>query len=489
MGAMPATGAYGADGAGAFPATTAYRALRAAGGAVQEPARGVGNWPYSERHVQCAWYDPRHRPQPLVSEHGETLWVDDPGIWNQEAGPDFLGAVVRVGPGERRIRGDVEVHVHPAGWNQHAHLADPRYREVRIHVTWFPGALPAADLPPGAIQVSLARAHEGNPRFSLEAIDPTAYPYAARATAPPCAAVLHDWHPDRKAALLDAAGQERMRLKAQRMALRIRQVGEDQALYEEFLAALGYKHNKAAGRRLAALAPQAELRDCAEDDPLVAYAILLGVAGLLPPDPRPDWDPETRRFVRRTWDAWWRFAAPWDGRRLGPGDWRLAGLRPANHPRRRLMAAARLFTAGEGLARRWSATADPDAAAETLTALSDPYWDRRLRLGGRRQNGRVALLGRGRIDAVLLNLFVPFRAAISPGADVSRWLRDLPIEEDNVIIRRTAHCLFGPDHPPSLYRTGLRRQGLIQIFQDFCLNDRSRCTSCPLPRALRENAR
>ncbi len=80
---------------------------------------------------------------------------------------------------------------------------------------------------------------------------------------------------------------------------------------------------------------------------------------------------------------------------------------------------------------------------------------------------------------------IPFLAATGHAGILAREvLRRLPPEEDNHIIRRTAHALLGPDHNPALYHTGLRQQGLIQIFHDFCLNDRSGCQRCPLPTLL-----
>jgi hypothetical protein len=63
-------------------------------------------------------------------------------------------------------------------------------------------------------------------------------------------------------------------------------------------------------------------------------------------------------------------------------------------------------------------------------------------------------------------------------------LHHLPPEDDNRFIRHTAHSLFGHDHNPALYRTGLRQQGLLQLFHDFCLNSRECCGACTLPRAL-----
>ena len=43
------------------------------------------------------------------------------------------------------------------------------------------------------------------------------------------------------------------------------------------------------------------------------------------------------------------------------------------------------------------------------------------------------------------------------------------VQDVNSLMRQTAHALFGPDHPPSLYRDTLRRQGLMQVFYDYAL--------------------
>jgi len=52
------------------------------------------------------------------------------------------------------------------------------------------------------------------------------------------------------------------------------------------------------------------------------------------------------------------------------------------------------------------------------------------------------------------------------------------------LIKQTALRLFGQDHTPRLYRSGLRRQGLLQIHHDYCLGDRSLCAACPFPKTL-----
>ena len=124
--------------------------------AVREaPARYHAAFHWTERHLQCVWFDERLRPARLVTRDGETVSVDSPGHWNLEAGPDFLNATLLIQPGARQLRGDVEIHVHPSDWDAHSHSADPAYAHVAAHVTWFSGPAPRT-LPPGVCPLALA---------------------------------------------------------------------------------------------------------------------------------------------------------------------------------------------------------------------------------------------------------------------------------------------------------------------------------------------
>ena len=475
-----------------FP-RAAWYAGAGAGGRWRESGARARLFPWSERHLQIVWHDNALRPGRLATADGEPVEIEDPGAWNLEAGPDFLGAAVRVGAERRRLAGDVEVHIHPSAWSAHGHGADPRYRRVRLHVTFFPGRLPADALPPGAVQIALRDALAADPAFSFDNLDLTAYPYALRAPAPPCRLELLHWSGPAKQTVLDAAGEERLRRKAERMALLIAERGRAEAVYEETLAALGYKQNRAPFRRLARALPCAELRERAAGDPAAAFALLAGTAGLLPDTADPRWDAETASFFRTVWRAWWRQAADLGPRALPRPAWQLAGVRPANHPLRRLMAAAVLFGGARTPDEDWIEEAQrrPARCLErvvgSLVSLRGPYFDRRAVFGGRA--GRpAALVGRERAEALAVNVFAPLLAAAGEAGALRQGLLDaLPSEADNAILRLAALNVLGPDHPPSLCRGGLRRQGLLQIFHDFCLNDRSRCAACPFPGHLRRH--
>ena len=424
-----------------FPRAARYRDGSVPDG-VRESTAPFRHFPWRERHLQCLWVDERLRPKKLKTSGGEPVVVEHPGDWNLEAGPDFLNAVLRVGKEKRRIRGDLEIHIHPSGWKQHGHAGDPRHANTRFHVVYFQGL----EIP-GLIQIPLKETLASDPRFSFENIDLTAYPYSIPTGNFP----LRNMHPDQKIQWLESAGEERLRLKAERFAIALQDKEPDQLLWEELLAALGYKNNKAPFRWIAATLPLARLRSLAKT-PDEAYALLLGLSGLLPANPAPAWDGETREFFRRVWDFWWKQNEELKEQALGKAEWNLAGLRPANHPIRRLMAAAHY------------AFGIPDVH---LTEFEPNFWN--THLGWKTPCKPTALVGQARANAIATNILVPFQAAT--GA-TELDLKKLPAEPLNSIIRQTAHTLFGPDHTPKVYKSALARQGLIQIFHDYLIPHR-----------------
>lgn len=472
-----------------FPLAARYSdILQPAGRIIRESGSGMEPYTHTERHIQCIWFDPELRPATLKSHQGETIVVDDPGRWNLESGPDFLDCTLTVGPDRRKIRGDVEVHIHPSDWDTHSHSANKAYNRVIAHVTYFPGTVPLHALQAGAQQISLRDALKANRAFSFDSIDVTAYPYSIPSDSPPCSLAMKD-SPDTWNALLDSAGQERLRRKSAMMAAVMKEAGRDQTLYTEILTALGYKNNRAAMRQLASLVPLEMLTGTCGTDTVKAYSILLGAAGLLPLQASAKWDGDTRKFIRSLWDQWWKHNSKWEGRIMPKASWRLSGIRPANHPLRRLAAAASIACNLPAL-RNALRPGQKETGADwydRATGLLENYsrlefWNNRLSLGTSAGRKNMALIGAGRISAIITNVIIPYLAA--EGFAVDNLLRDMPPEDDNSITRQTAYWLFGRDHNPAFYNCGLRQQGLIQIFHDFCLRNRSSCRNCELPDAI-----
>lgn len=440
-------------------------------GRAEEPETDGVAW--NERHLQCIWADARLRPAALATTGGDPVEVLSPGVWNGGPGPDFRGAVLRIGG--RRAAGDVEIHVRPSDWAAHGHDADPRYDRVVLHVSWFPPAPGAVlpDIPLALLGDAMAAAR---PDFSFDQIDPDAYPHAARSDLPrPCRDALRDAPAAVVRDLLERAGEVRLRRKARALAARAARAGSPaQAFYAEVLACLGFHANTTPMRALADEVPVRDL--AARGDPFERYALLLGRAGLLPEPGAPglpaDW-------VSALWNAAFRAGA--SSAPDAAARWTLAGVRPANHPRRRLAVAAALFASPDSLraalaalprgdARAWTRAAEKllrDAAAPAAALLPPGA-------------ARGGLLGGGRIRAILANAVLPALAFDDPAA-ARALLAALPGESPSATMEEMAFRLLGADHNPALWRTGaLRMQGLLALWGGHCSAAPDACARCPL---------
>ncbi len=432
---------------------------------------------WDERHVQCIWADKRLRPR-LKTTDGLAVHVLEPGRWNGGPGPDFRAAVLEIGG--RRVRGDVEVHIRPADWFAHGHDSDHEYDAVALHVCWFPPA-PGERVPP----VPLAALRDpmlAKPGFSFDQIDPGAYPWRVADAPPrPCSGALAGVGPGEAAAWLEEAGRRRVRRFARALSARADALGDEaQAFWEAAMAGLGFHANSGPMRALARIVPASRLAALPDDE--ARYATLLAASGMLP-DAETGGGGFSPRRAMELWQAAFRAGASFD--REGTRGWNLSALRPSNHPRVRLAAAAALFADGGG-ALRAELEAIPRDNPKSWAREAAAVWIRRAAAGrallpGRRDGAEAANpLGPGRARALLVNLVVPW---ISRG-DASAWslLDAIPGEDLGAPGREMAFRLFGPDHNPAPLYAGrsLRIQGLLELWNGICASSGAGCRSCPL---------
>jgi len=435
---------------------------------------------WSERHLQCIWYDERYRPSELKLSSGETVTVMNPGIWNLEAGPDFIDAQIMINPGSRLLRGDVEVHIYPSDWENHRHNTNPHYDNVILHVTWFKSPL-ARSLPENALTLPLSDKMLACPWIAIDDIDIKAYPHNTLPETPrPCQDCLQN-KPDYTHALLLAAGYHRLQNKALSMTRSLEDRAErEQIFYEEFMAALGYKQNKIPFRALAKLIPLSSLKDSRDHN----LAILLGAAGILP-QPDTVTEPFVARYIRTLWDIWWKSGLPEMDKTI---EWTLHGLRPVNHPTRRLAAAATLFSGERSLISQLDEIDTEESGKDWIKKVFDainescqwPFWNQRLLFNSKPKEGHsYKLLGDKRVSSILTNVIIPFYAA-EKRLPLNTF-KNLPAEDISSPMRTAAYYLLGRDHNPALYSTNnLLQQGLLQIYLDFCLPAKTSCQECRL---------
>ncbi len=444
-----------------------------------------------ERLLQAVWHHQRIRRDQLRLGDGRPVRVLHPGFRNREAGPDFRRAVVQV-EGEPPRIGDVEVDLQSACWRQHGHDRNPAFTKVILHVVWE--AAPPAFSPTFELKPHLdAPLSELASWLGTDAAENYPPDLAGR-----CASGLKRLSQDQLTDLLGQAGLARMRRKASDLEARARQAGAEQALWEGILRALGYKHNVWPMLRLGELLPA--LRAEPPASRLHWQARLFGVSGLLPGD-LVRANPGADGYLRRIWDLWWRERDQMAEFTLPAAAWRLSGLRPANHPLRRLALAAHWLTDGQLPAQIDHWFRAPIDRADLVGSLQrmletpeDPFWGWHWSLRGRRLPQAQPLTGPARITDLAINVFLPWLRMKATLAGDTRLQQEAeqryfawPPAEDNAVLRLARNRLLAGH---TRWRPGAAalQQGLLQIVRDFCDHSDSLCSTCSFPGCVAELA-
>jgi len=472
------------------------------------------NDPPPERLLQAIWHHQRLQRDRLQTADGKSVRVLHPGFASVEGGPDFRGAVIQIGDAAP-CSGDVEIDLRVGGWRAHGHDRSPNFKNVLLHVVWD-DARPMPNAPPVLPLSHSLDAPLAELGLWLENESPRVLPENLRGQ---CCVVLRELDETRQGRILDAAARVRFQAKAEQFRARARHVGWEQALWEGLFRALGYKHNLWPMQNLAELRPR-WLRGA--DPAFALQARLLGISGLLPVE-------LTRAqagsdgYVRRVWDCWWRERDAFSDCILPRAVWKFHGLRPANHPQRRLALAAHWLATGNLIQKLegWCAssigegrragdpeifgTATPrlrrgerhssqalvDSLREIFEVERDEFWSWHWTFRSARLKSPQPLLGDARVTDLAVNVILPWlwtRAAEGKNGKLQRVIEHRyavwPQAEDNSILKLARQRLLGVGRSRVL-RSASAQQGLIQITRDFCEHSNAVCENCRFPELVR----
>jgi hypothetical protein len=405
---------------------------------------------------------------------GKPVRIIQFGEWNRGAGPDFMRAAVEI-DGTTRT-GPLELDPDSAAWEAHGHATNPAYRDVVLHVVFLTGNRD------GFIRTSDNREVPQVLVTGNRLADALNRPQREVAIAHPgrCVHPLKHLGTAAVSRLLDEAAAYRANHKAARWLKTEDAHGRDAALFQATAETLGYRANTLPMRLLSQRAPLSLLK--AEGE--AAEAVLFGTAGLLSPALHELAPPDTRDYLRRLWDDWWKSRArfePAAGREI---PWKSHGQRPANHPHRRVGALAALVSTWPQFRRL--ALARPFAhkpLVDFLHALDHPFWPRHHTLTSATSPGRISLFGRTHALELIANHLAPL--AMHEDGLSFRAYHKLRHSAPNDKVKRCAIRLFGSLKAASPWTRRLcHHQALLQIYQDFCLEDSSACENCPFPEQL-----
>lgn len=430
----------------------------------------------SELEIQSLWFSGQFGRE-FTTTDGRPVRIKQFGEWNRCAGPDFQQVAVEI---DEEIRhGSLELDTSPLDWEHHGHSTNADYDEVCLHVCMEDDA--------GRQSFTRTSKHQLVPRVVLsnEALSQALnQPRYAQALSHPgrCSTPLADFAPESIESLLQAAARHRMRRKALRYSRSEDAHGSDESLYQAIASCLGYQPNQTNLLCLAQRVPLSTLRS----RPGMAESLLFGAAGFLNPQIHEKASDESRDYLRQLWENWWKYRDEFlaDESRLIP--WHFAGLRPVNHLHRRLGALACLvddWDAFRAVCRK--ATDDTKPLVDYVANLRHPHWSHHYTLNSARATKPIAILGAQRAKDFLINYLFP-RRLLQEESVWNQYL-DLRAAAPDQKVKRALVRLMGPrEDAKDFTRFAWQQQGLLQVYQDFCLNDHSDCQECPFPEQLRQ---
>ncbi len=373
-------------------------------GLVMELQGLYGPFQFPELLLQKIWAERAFCAASAVTASGETVKVEVVGRWNRQGGPDFQGA--RLCIGGRWQHGDVELHLREEDWRAHRHAEDPAYDQVILHVVLFP---PKRTVSRGA----------GGREIPVLPLLPLLWHDLEEYAADAAVSAIAARPADRLAEAwlgLDAVALERRvadhsrrrwQAKVRYARIRVERMGWEAACHHTALEILGYRFNRA------------QMLEVASRWPLEMWS-------------EPTFRPEAA--YQQLHDRW-----------------SLAGVRPANHPRRRLLAYAEWNralprAAGgswpvrlERMAKDWPGAVDgadasaPDVRCWRATAgWSD--WRQRVMT----EIGAAAAVPRPRADNIWGDGLLPLLATRETGADdrlYAWWFHGWPGDQPASIVK------------------------------------------------------
>ncbi len=373
---------------------------------VQEIQGLYGPFTLTERVVQKIWLRQDFTTEGLQTASGQTLVVEDPGHWNLLGGPDFKEA--RLVVGGRQLTGDVEVHFSAADWYAHRHESNSEFDRVVLHVVLHP------DLGE-AVTVKTSKGEQPELLCLMPLLNRDLEAYATDDALLELEQIDElEW----VAQFLGQAYEMRLeRLQGQAKARweqklvyakkRLQDAKWQEACHQLCLEVLGYARNREAMSRVALEYPLSQWANGAVD----SAACFSEFA-----------------------DAW-----------------KLGGIRPANHPKRRLEQYAAITGAHSDWPKTLSLTL---RALPQLDALATAEFRQAVALPKLRDSLRKGLflgeIGEKRFNTLMVDAFLPLAHAAEWLDAESYWM----------------HWPMG-DMPTSLNRF-LKHAGLLSRQQPLC---------------------
>lgn len=415
-----------------------------------------------EQLLHFIWHRKLFDHSQLVTTEGHQIQIIHPGIPNQDQGPDFLQARIRIG--DQLWAGHVEIHIRSSSWNLHGHERDPHYNNVILHVVW------TDDQPVRTLDGILI------PCMTLEGIVKSElmnrYHHLMNSEEwIPCASSLSHVPDIIRTSWIERLMAERLESKTNYIRQILERCGNnyEQAFFVMLTRYLGAPANSDPMENLGLKIPLNILRKHGDRTDQIE-AILFGVAGMLTKD-LPQGYPQK---LKKEFDF---LKVKYELKVIPSLQWKFMRMRPAHFPTIRL---AQLAVIVSGTSHFITLLSESVTASEWLRRFmvkaENEYWDYHYHFKSEAPFAEKRL-GINTAESLVINLVAPFMFFYGKTQGLSE-LKDKAIQllsevpaEKNAIIQSWG------DHGWSALDAG-QSQALLHLKKNYC--DGKRCLHCAI---------
>ncbi|GHS99319.1 hypothetical protein FACS189421_09560 [Bacteroidia bacterium] len=418
-----------------------------------------------ETLLHYVWKHRLYVPGAFKTEEGIALEIIDPGMYNQDAGPDFFNAKIKLD--DKLWAGNVEIHTLASDWYKHKHDSDKAYNSVVLHVVEEPDETPVRDQSGRLIPQWILRVPEHIRENYLYLLH--------KDEAIPCLSRIHevpeiyltDWQ--------NALSAERLERKTNGIFQLLHDYQDDwNAVFYIVLARhFGFGINNDAFERLAKSLPFKYILKHSDSEKQVE-ALFLGQAGLLDDEiPNDDY----YLFLQREYQF---LSKKYGLHSLDASIFKSLRIRPANFPHIKLVQLAGFITKEQSLFSQILEKEHLKDFQSLFFSNVSEYWETHYHFG-KESVKRKKGLGISAINILLINTVVPVLFAYGKKKGQEIFLKKafdlleaLP-PENNFIVNAFTRAGIKAGHAGD-------SQALIQLKREYC--EPRKCIFCRIGHRL-----
>lgn len=432
----------------------------------------------SEKLLHFIWRHQYFNKSHLTTTSGEPILIINPGLYNNDQGPDFFNAKIHIGG--TLWAGTDELHVKSSDWQRHGHQSDSNYSNVILHVVWEDDLSAVSKPMAGGSAEGLPKT-DALPVLELKSLVPKIllHRYKELMNAEsfiPCEKIAHTVKDITWQSWKDRLLAERLIRKSKTVETYLQQNNYhwEETFWWLLARNFGMKVNADAFEAIARSVPF-NLLTRYSNRVVQLEALLMGRAGLL----KKEYTDEYASLLNREYALYYRydelnykspsFRAPFFLR-----------IRPGSFPTTRLAQLVTIFHTSAHLFSEIKEMTVLKEVKKLFKVAASDYWDHHYRFD-KLSRYKKKIVGDAMIDNIIINTVVPmlftygnFHQQEKYREKALQWLEEITAE-NNTIIR-------GFEKAGIHSRTACDTQSLIELKNEYC--NQKRCLDCAIGNAI-----